>query len=137
MKRFTAYVYVLIALACACGCNQYDIDEILISRDEVSLTVKGEPVFLFEPDNCQVAYNNERNEYRAMTDDMSDYFVLKAHEKLSHIAQEFTADLTYTLPNRVKKESGLVFTIEKISNDDGLVWLWCADKSIGLVVRVF
>ena len=137
MKRFIAYIFVLVVLVCACGRNQYDIDEILISRDDVSLTVKGEPVFLFDSDNCQVAYNDERNEYRAMIDDMSDYFVLKAHEKLSHINQEFTADLTYTLPNKVKKETNLVFVIEKISNDDGLVWLWCADKSIGLVVRVF
>jgi hypothetical protein len=36
-----------------------------------------------------------------------------------------------------KKASNLEFKIEKISNASGLVWLWCADKSIGLVVRVF
>lgn len=126
-----------MALACVCGCNPYDIEEILISRDDVSLTVKGEPVFLFDSDHCQLAYNSEGNEYRAMRDDLSGYFILKADQQLSHIGQEFTADLTYLTGRKEKKEKGIVFRIEKISNADGLIWLWCSSNSIGLVVRAF
>jgi hypothetical protein len=122
---------------CVCGCNQFDVEEVLLVRDDVSLTVKGEPVFVYEPDNCQTAYNSERNEYRAMTDDLSRYFVLRADQTLSDIGQEFSADLIYKTDKKEKTEKSLTFKIEKISNADGLVWLWCSSRNIGLVIRVF
>lgn len=137
MKKTAFYIFGLFALLCIAGCNPYDVDEILISRDDVSLTIKGEPVFLFDPDNCQVAYNSDRNEYWAMTDDMSRYFVLKAHQQLSYIDQEFSAGLTYMLDAKERKEKNLTFKIEKISNDEGLVWLWCYSRNMGLVIKLY
>ena len=138
MRKIAIYLVGLIAFLCAFGCNPpYDMEEVLMSRDDISLTVKGEPVFVYDSDNCQTAYNIDRNEYRAMADDASEYFILKAEQSLSHINQEFKADLTYTVNQKEKKLKGLVFTIEKISNNEGLVWLWCSSRSIGLVIRVF
>lgn len=138
MKKVTIYLVGIVAFLCAFGCKPpYEEKEVLISRDDISLTIKGEPVFVFDADKCQTAYNVERNEYRAMTDDISEYFILKADQRLSDLNQEFTADLTYTVNKKEKKASNLEFKIEKINNASGLVWLWCADKSIGLVVRVF
>jgi hypothetical protein len=137
MKKTAFYIFGLFALLGIAGCNPYDVDEILINRDDVSLTMKGEPLFLYDPDTCQLAYNTERNEYWAMADDMSKYFVLKAHQQMSHIEQEFSADLTYMNGTKEKKERNLTFKIEKISNDRGLVWLWCHSRNIGLVIRLF
>ena len=92
MNRIALYI---AAVVCLCGCSQYKMEEVLMVRDDVSLTIKGDPVFVYDADNCQVAYNSKRNEYRAMTDDMTQYFVLKASQTLSHMGQEFSADLTY------------------------------------------
>ena len=44
MKKFITYVLGLIVMAGLSGCNPYDVEEILISREDVSLTIKGEPL---------------------------------------------------------------------------------------------
>lgn len=137
MKKFITYVLGLIVMAGLSGCNPYDVEEILISREDVSLTIKGEPIFVYNDGTCQVAYNADRYECRAMTDDVTQYFIVKAHERMTHAFQEFTADLTYTYAGNVVSEKDLLFRIEKINNSTGLVWLWCKDSAIGVVVKLF
>ena len=137
MNRFALYVLAFAALTLAHSCSPYKIDEILMSRDDVSLTIEGLPVFVYNEDKCQLAYNTERNEYRAMTDDMTDYFILKANQKLTTIDQQFTADLTYTTSGSPTTLKELSFTIEKISNESGLVWVWCKEYAIGIVAKLF
>ena len=137
MKKFLAYLVCAAALVAIGGCNPYDVEEILISRDDVSLTIKGEPVFVYDDGTCQVAYNSDRYECRAMNDDVSEYFILKAHERMTHAFQEFSADLTYTSAGEVLTKTNLPFRIEKINNSTGLVWLWCSDEAIGVVVKLF
>lgn len=137
MKRFALYILAFAAMTLAHSCSPYKIDEILMSRDDVSLTIEGLPVFVYNEDKCQLAYNTERNEYRAMTDDMTDYFILKANQKLTTIDQQFTADLTYTTSGSPTTLKELSFTIEKISNESGLVWVWCKEYAIGIVAKLF
>ena len=137
MKKIFLYMAALAALLLTGGCVQYDVTEVLLTRDDVSLTIKGNPLFVYDPDNCQVSYNTQKNEYRAMTDDGAKYFVLKADQSLSNFGQEFSADLRYTESGKEKSEKDLTFRIEKISNSEGLVWLWCPSDNIGLVIKVF
>ena len=137
MKKFIAYIWGLVVFASLTGCNPYDVEEILISRDDVSLTIKGEPIFVYDEGTCQMAYNADRYECRAMNDDVTQYFVLKAHERMTHASQEFTADLTYTYMGNVVAEKDLLFRIEKIDNSIGFAWLWCSDAAIGIVVKLF
>ena len=137
INRALIYVVALAAALSICSCVQYDVAEVLLSRDDVSLTVEGNPVFVYNPDKCQLAYNTKKNEYRALNDTGTQYFVIKAAKSLSSYGQEFTAELRYTVSGKEKVEKDLVFKIEKISNADGLVWLWCSSKNIGAVIRVF
>jgi hypothetical protein len=55
MKRFALYILAFAALTLAHSCSPYKIDEILISRDDVSLTIEGLPVFVYNEDKCQLA----------------------------------------------------------------------------------
>lgn len=140
MKRsiFEVLLLLMILLVTA-GCNGYnlqEVEEILISKDDVSLTVKGKTVFVYDSDDCQLAYNDGRNQFRAMRDDMSDYFSLTSHQQLVHLGQEFTADLDYTVSGRVRTEKNLKFTVEKIDNSANLLWLWSSSKKIGVVVKM-
>lgn len=137
MKKFLKYMAVLAAVLLMGSCMQYDVTEVLLNRNDISLTVKGNPVFVYQSDNCQVAYNTKRNEYQAMNDDGSEYYVLRAYQTLSSLGQEFSADLRYTESGKEKSEKDLTFRIEKISNSEGLVWLWCSSDNIGLVIKVF
>ncbi len=137
MKKGFLCLMMVVSLAGVGGCNQYDVNEVLMGMDEISLTVKGNQVFVFDADACQYAYNYGRNEYRTMTDDASGYFVLRTHEKPSYKGQEFVADLTYTYGDKVKSQTGQTFRIEKVDEQRGMVWLWCKSRSIGLVIRLF
>lgn len=137
MKKILKYMAVLAAVLLMGSCMQYDVTEVLLSRNDISLTVKGNPVFVYQPDNCQVAFNTKRNEYQAMNDDGSEYYVLRAYQTLSSLGQEFSADLRYTASGKEKNEEDLTFRIERISNSEGLVWLWCSSDNIGIVIKVF
>lgn len=137
MKKVFLCLMMVVSLAGVGGCNQYDVNEVLMGMDEISLTVKGNQVFVFDADACQYAYNYGRNEYRAMTDDASGYFVLCAHDRPSYVGQEFTASLTYAENSNVKSQTGKMFRVEKMDEQKGMVWLWCHSCRIGLVIRVF
>jgi hypothetical protein len=137
MKKIVLCLIVLVSLVGVSGCKRYDVNEVLLNWDEISLTVKGNAVFVFNTDGCQYAYNYGRNEYRAMTDDASGYFVLRAHDRPTYVGQEFTASLTYAENGNVKSQAGQMFRVEKMDEQRGMVWLWCHSCSIGLVIRVF
>lgn len=137
LKNIVSCLVPLTLLLCIAGCTQYDVTEVLLSRNDISLTMKGNTIFVYDPDCCQVAYNTDKNQYWSMKDDESEYFILQAHQSLSSLGQEFTADLRYTESGKEKSEKDLTFRIEKISNSEGLVWLWCSSDNIGLLIRVF
>ena len=41
---------MIAGLLMLAGCNRYDIDEILLQREEISLTMKGQEVLTYNPD---------------------------------------------------------------------------------------
>lgn len=127
----------LLLSAVFVSCEEYKVDEILFTKEEVSLIVKGVVVFEYDGDTCQMAYNARNNEFRAMDDDMADYFVLKCSSDISTEGQEVVADLKYTTASNVRTEKELTFKVERILPASGNYWLWCQSKKIGVVVRKF
>lgn len=133
--RYMSRLFVICVLAMvAAGCDP-EVDEQFFQNDDVSLVRGGEVLFKYHGSTCQLAYNAGRNEFRAMTDEMSDYFVLRCEEDLSDVGQEVKADLFYTTSDNVKRETGLVFTVERTAPSKGMFWLWCGSRKIGVVVR--
>ena len=140
MKNLLVYISGIIALICICGCNKrQEMMEAIVGTNKVTLNVRGTIVFSYDEATCQLAYNTERDEYRAMTDDMSNWFVLKTKARMTTLDQEFVADLVYKVSNDKdeKSEKNRTFRIIKIDNDSGLVWLNCSSRNINMVVRVF
>ena len=54
MKR----IFLLILAFAAVSCNRFDVDEILLLRNDVSLTWKGEEQFSNAPVLCQMGFNS-------------------------------------------------------------------------------
>lgn len=127
-------LYILIGVLCLCGCRQYDIDEILIQREDISLTIKGELILSFDAGRCQSGYNDRNNEFRVYKDDLSDMFVLTCSENPSSEGQTVKADLIWTTTDSTRKRSGLSFTVQK-TDAEGHIWLWCSSEHIGIVVK--
>lgn len=139
MKFNIRYIlYVVLGVLVLTSCNREDlreIEEVLMTKEDVSLTIRKELIFTYDSSKCQLAYNDKRNEFRVMTDDMSEYFVLTADQPLSHEGQELKADLIYTLTGSAKTDRSLGFTIQKVEGSSGLFWLWCSSRKIGVVVK--
>ena len=131
MKRLTLMIAVLLVLA---GCNRYDIDEILLQREEISLTMKGQEVLTYNPDTYQLGYNARKNEFRIFDDNMANWFSLTCESRPSTVGQELTADLKWTSANSTRTRNRLTFIVEK-TDMEGHIWLWCESDAIGVIVK--
>ena len=130
MKR----ILLLILVITAAGCQRYDIDEILISRNDISLTWKGIEQFTYSPETCQLGFNAAKNEFRAQTDNLSGWFVLTCMVMPAAEGDEIEADIRWTGPSESRSMQGLKFKVKKVAGD-GQMWLWCKSAKIGVTIR--
>jgi hypothetical protein len=131
MKRFL--LIAMILLFAAAGCNRYDIDELLLKKEDISLTIKGEEYFSYKSETCQLGYNPQKNEFRVFDDNAGDWFRLTCSASPDTEEQTIKADLEYTTSDDNKILKGIEFTVKKTSKD-GKIWLWNDPRKIGVVV---
>lgn len=131
MRRF---IIILAIATAASACREYDVDEVLLQREDLSLTVKGDPHFIFDPLTCQFSHNSTTNEYRMFDDRLSDWVTLKCSQRPDTEGQSLTADISWTGSSSIRTEEGLKFVVQKTSAD-GYVWMWNKSKSIGIVIK--
>lgn len=96
---------LLTALITLSGCI-YDIDEILLEREDISMTVKGVEQFVYDPLTCQLGYNEEENEFRVLDDNLGNWFIVRCSSKPTSPGQEIRADLTWTTSDNIRKRKG-------------------------------
>ena len=129
MKR----IFLLVLALAAVSFNRFDVDEILLIRDDVSLTWKGEEQFSYDPARCQMGFNASRNEFRAQTDNLSSWFVIRCAEMPVAEGDEIEADVSWTGVSDTRNMKGLEFKVKRIS-DNGMIWLWCKSAKIGVTI---
>ncbi|MBR1576822.1 MAG: hypothetical protein IJ654_10320 [Bacteroidales bacterium] len=136
MSRFGSIVLTVASvlfLATACHHDGFNKSDFEIT--DVCLKVKGVTVFQYESGASQLALNKGRKEFRAGTDTMSDYFLLKMSELPREDGQVFTGNLQWTTADDIVTRSALSFKVERI-DPDGTVWLWCAAQKITIVMKL-
>jgi hypothetical protein len=131
IKRFIYAGAVALALS---ACQFYDVDEVLLSRSDISLTLKGALQISFDENTYQLGYNTERNEYRVYDEKLENWFILRCSTQPTSEGQELKARLEYTVKGDTKTLNNLELTVERTSSE-GLIWLWCKDRKIGAVVK--
>ena len=131
MKGIVAIFTILIL---ATGCCRYDIDEVLLMRDDISITQKGTVMMSYDPLKCQMAHDKATNTYRVYDDMIADWFIVKCSERPDNEGQELTADVTWTTAKDTKTEKGLKFVVEK-TDAQGHIWMWNKSKKIGIVIK--
>lgn len=135
MRKFLRIGWILALALLAAGCNRDGFSKADLEIKDVCLKVKGEEVFSYIPYATQLSLNRGRKEFRAGTDTMSDYFLLKMSELPREHGQVFTGSLQWTTADDVVTRTGLSFKVEKVG-DDGTVWLWCAAQKITVVMKL-
>jgi hypothetical protein len=122
---------MLILVFAAVSCNRFDMDEILLLRNDVSLTWKGEEQFVYDPESCQMGFNASRKEFRVQTDNLSSWFVISCSDMPSSEGDEIEADISWTGTTDTRSMKALKFKVEKVSSD-GMIWMWCRSAKIGV-----
>lgn len=127
-------IYILIAILALTGCQRFDVDQILLERNDLSLTVKGELQFSYDPLTCQVGLNVSENEYRIYDDALGNWFIVRCDERPAYEGQELHATLLWTTIDDMRKENNLEFEVHRIDSK-GKIWMWNDSKDIGVVIQ--
>ena len=128
------FIYTAIAAVALSACQSQNIEEVLLSRSDISLTMKGSLQMAFNENTCQLGYNTGQNEFRVYDEKLENWFILRCSVQPTSEGQEIKATLEYTVKGETKSLSDLEFTVERTSSE-GLIWLWNRDKKIGVVVK--
>lgn len=131
MKRILIFVILLTA---AVSCKKYDVDEILIQRDDISMTIKGNVVFTVDPLKGQIGYNDKENEFRMYGDDIGNWLVLRCRTAIPEKGHDVKADIRYTASTTTRSYKNVRFNVKR-RDSEGKIWLWSDDEKIGLVVK--
>jgi hypothetical protein len=126
---------IVLTLISIIGCVGPQPDEVLLPRTEISLTIKGEVIMELDPATCQIAYNSDKNEFRLVKDNISDWLIFRSSATPRNVGQEVIASLEYTSESSTKTLTDLAFTVEKTA-PDGTTWLWNKDKKIGIIINI-
>lgn len=124
----------IIGAALALTACRHDVDEVLLGRSDISLTIKDELLVSFNENTCQLGYNTDRNEFRVYDEKFANWFILKCSADPTSEGQKIKADLEYTTDKDVKSLTGLELSVVKTSQE-GLIWLWEDEKKIGIIIK--
>ena len=126
--------FIMAVAAVMAGCSRYDIDEVLLGRNEISFTIKGEPQFVYDPLTSQFSHNKETNVYRMFDDKLSDWVTVQCSERPDTEGQTVIADISWTASSSTRHERNLKFVVHKTSAN-GEVWMWYKSKNLGIVIK--
>ena len=131
MKRIIIFMILIASIS---GCTQYDVTELLLSRNDISLTCRGVEEFVYIPQRCQIGHNDRSNTFYVYEDRLSDWFSVVCDADPSSAGQEITADVSWTTKTSTRSFKGLQFKVEKV-DVDGHIWLWNSTHVIGIVIK--
>lgn len=131
MKRFM--IIMSAALICA-GCSDFDIDEVLLSSSDISVSLKGKVQYTFNPDKGQAAFDSESNLYRYFDDDLGTWFEVRCHTRPATAGEVIKADIDWATKTSFRTEKGMVFKVEK-TDETGMIWLWNDSEDIGIIIK--
>ena len=133
MKRLVIFTLALLSLT---ACLRYDIDEILLERTDVSLTLRGKLQYAFAADYGQVGINADRTLFRYMTDDLANWIEVKCQTRPGGVGEKLIADVKWKSTLSSGEEKGLEFEVRQ-TDGSGMIWLWNNANNIGLIIRDF
>jgi hypothetical protein len=134
MKASVRTLLPLLLLLALAGCRDDRLQSAFVEREGVRLLVGGTIAFTYEPNTCQMAFSRDLKEFRAHTDNMSDFFVADFSEVPSELGQRLSADLVWTTEREVLIRKNLTLEVVRIEGEE--FWLWSTTGRIGLTVKI-
>lgn len=136
MRHIRTLILTAAASLClmASGC-QSKVDPEFITSSTIGLQVKDDVIFEYDPLTWQTSFNREKCEFRAHTDNMSDYYTLSLNLVPTGVDQKAKGDIKWTSRSSIVNKKGLTFIVKKMDRS-GKLWLWCKKEQIGVTVQI-
>ena len=134
MKKSILLLLILCSSILVC-CTDYTYTPEFLTDSTIRLEVGKKKIFTFTTSDCQYAYNTDRCEFRAHTDNMSDYFIFKLSSIPSYegeVVQGIKVEWTERNGmNSIKKNIAL----QTVKLEDDTIWLWDSREGIKATLR--
>lgn len=127
-------IYIMAMMLAATACIDNTLDQVLLVREDISLSIREQVLMSFDENTCQLGYNSARNEYRVYDENLANWYILRCSAQPTSEGQTVKADLEYTTAKDVKSLTDMELSVEKTSSD-GLVWLWNKERKIGIIIK--
>lgn len=124
---------LLVTLTLACACHEDEVSSSFLLDKQVRLEIKGYTVFRYDPLSCQLGFCRDKAEFRAHSDNMSDFYTVRLEAMPAVVGEEIAGSISWTTSNDLHNKK-TTFEVSRIEGD--LVWLWSASNRIAVVVRV-
>lgn len=128
-------ILLIISLFSIVSCGQTKLVNVFSEIDEVRLQVGKTEHFRYNPNTCQLAFNRDKMQFRAQTDNTSDFFIVDFYSIPTMLEQEVRADISWTTTYEILHRKNLTFEVIRIEGEK--VWLWSRNSRIGVCLRVF
>lgn len=132
MRQRGILIMMILLLCCSCG-RQRRVNAFM-EHDELRLQVAGKVQFRYDKLNCQLSFSRDRNEFRAQTDNTSDFYTVRLNFIPTQVGETVTADLSWTTDTDILHRKNLTLEVVRIEGDR--IWLWSDSGRIGVNLRV-
>lgn len=131
----TRIILALMAVAVlSCACVRTTSMSTLMADETVRLEIDGEKVFVYKSADCQLSYNAQRGEFRAMTDTMLDFFCLTLDTVPTRVGEKAVASMTWS--SDMGERSRNEITLEAVRIKGDIIWLCDRSQHTAAVVRI-
>ena len=131
MRRLAAFLAIAVLL---CGCNDSRKRNAFVENNDIRLHIGSTIQFRYDPLTCQLAFSRDRREFRAQTDNTSDYYSIVLSEIPANIGQRVSGDLTWTTETDILTRDDLDLEVLRIEGDQ--VWLWSSSGRTGVMIKL-
>ncbi len=131
MRRLAAFLAIAVLL---CGCNDTRRRNAFVENNDIRLQIGSTIQFRYDPLTCQLAFSRDRREFRAQTDNTSDYYSIVLSEIPANIGQRVSGDLTWTTETDILTRDDLDLEVLRIEGDQ--VWLWSSSGRTGVMIKL-
>ena len=133
MKLLSRISLLLLLAGSVSACRVHDLSEDFQFDDTVRMEIKGYTTFKYDPYNCQIGFNREKNEFRVHTDNMSDFFHIRFEQMPSAEGQIVNGTVSWTTGDNLHSKKT---TFELVKLEGSKIWLWSPSTRIAAVVDV-
>ena len=129
-KRTAILLCIMTLMLCSCG-RQRRLNAFR-ENDEIRLQVAGDVQFRYDPVICQMAFSRSKKEFRAHTDNMSDFYIVQLSSIPVNEGEKISAKLIWTTATDVLTRNNL--TLEAVRIEGDKIWLWSDSGRIGVSI---